>query len=85
MNVSKGIPAIDDIAPREYTEELIQKYFEYEIAQIMVRLLQNKGLISKEESIKISCLNKKFSPYIRNYSTKYLINNVFKVINSYGL
>lgn len=52
------------VAPREMTQEAMQKDFEYEMAQKLTRNLYEKGFISVDEMHRIQALNKEnFSPF----------------------
>ena len=63
MDVTNDIRVVMDIPAREITLEGMQCDFDYEIAQMITRSLCEKELISEEEQIRISKLNKeRFSP-----------------------
>ena len=63
MDVTNDIRAVMDTPARGITIDSMQCDFDYEIVQIITRSLCEKGLISEEEQIRISKLNKeRFSP-----------------------
>lgn len=47
-----------DTPSREFTEEKMQKDFEYEVAQMLTKRLVDNRLISEDEAVQISELNK---------------------------
>lgn len=53
-----------DAAPRTMTQEAMQKDFDFAMAEIIVKKLYEKELISNDELHRISELNReKFSPF----------------------
>jgi len=64
MEVTKNTPVAVDVAPRRMTLDAMQKDFEYEIAQKLIKSLLDQGIISIDEYDRISALNaQKFSPF----------------------
>ena len=71
MDVTTDIWAVMDTPARGITIDSMQCDFDYEIAQIITRSLCEKGLISEEEQIRISKLNKeRFSPLYKELIEK---------------
>lgn len=56
---------VTPITPKTYTQEELQKEYEYTLAQNITKKMFNKGLISIDEFNKITELNRKsFSPLL---------------------
>ena len=71
MDVTNDIWAVMDTPARGITIDSMQCDFDYEIVQIITRSLCEKGLISEEEQIRISKLNKeRFSPLYKELIEK---------------
>ncbi len=63
MQVFNDLKLVVPEEPRKVTKENMQKDFDYEMAQILTKLLLNNGLINEGEFIEIDRLNKKnFTP-----------------------
>lgn len=63
MQVFNDLKLVVPEESRKITKESMQKDFDYEMAQILTKLLLNNGLINEGEFIEIDRLNKKnFTP-----------------------
>lgn len=66
MQISKGAQISRETEARSFTEESMQKDFEYEVAQMLTKRLVDNGLISEDEAVQISELNKLyFEPFYK--------------------
>lgn len=64
MQVSRNAPVVSPVPARIMTKEAMQKDFDYEMAQKIIKNLLDEGLISIDEYDRISALNaQKFSPF----------------------
>lgn len=64
MQIIKGAQISIETEARSFTEEKMQKDFEYEVAQMLTKRLVDNGLISEDEAVQISELNKlNFEPF----------------------
>ena len=49
----------------KFTADMLQREFDYYIAQKLLKILLESGMISEDEFHKITCLNRQsFSPYL---------------------
>ncbi len=51
MQISKGAQISRETEARSFTEESMQKDFEYEVAQMLTKRLVDNGLISEDEAV----------------------------------
>lgn len=66
MQIIKGAQISRETEARSFTEESMQKDFEFEVAQMLTKRLVDNGLISEDEAVQISELNKlKFEPFYK--------------------
>lgn len=66
MKITSNNQIRSDTPSREFTEEKMQKDFEYEVAQMLTKRLVDNGLISEDEAVQISELNKlNFEPFYK--------------------
>lgn len=66
MKITSNNQIRSDTPSREFTEEKMQKDFEYEVAQMLTKRLVDNGLISEDEAVKVSELNKlNFEPFYK--------------------
>ncbi|HEY9575003.1 MAG TPA: SHOCT domain-containing protein, partial [Lachnospiraceae bacterium] len=66
MKITSNNQIRTDTPSRKFTEEKMQKDFEYEVAQMLTKKLMDNGLISEDETVQISELNKlNFEPFYK--------------------
>ncbi len=66
MKITSNNQIRSDTPSREFTEEKMQKDFEYEVAQMLTKRLVDNGLISEDEAVQVSELNKlNFEPFYK--------------------
>lgn len=66
MQIIKGAQIYKETEARSFTEEKMQKDFEYEIAERLTKKLMDNCLISVDEAVQISELNKlNFEPFYK--------------------
>ena len=66
MQIIKGAQISRETEVRSFTEEKMQKDFEYEVAQMLTKRLVDNGLISEDEAVQVSELNKlNFEPFYK--------------------
>ena len=66
MKITSNNQIRSDTPSREFTEESMQKDFEYEVAQMLTKRLVDNGLISEDEAVQVSELNKlNFEPFYK--------------------